>query len=72
MTKQKCEFIKDGVKLRSNPANVYFHVQVNNPFYTAFECVLRKMITFQVHGVQVHVDAIDHFFSYAWSFNASI
>ena len=61
VTKQRREFIKDGVKLRSSPANVYFHVQVNNPFYTVFECVQRKMLTFQLHRVQVHVDAIDHF-----------
>ena len=61
MTKQKREFIKDGVKLRSSPTNVYFHAQVNNPFYTTFECVQRKMLTFQEHRVQVHVDAIDHF-----------
>ena len=51
------------LKLRSSPANVYFHVQVNNPFYTAFGCVQRKMLTFQLRRVQVHADVIDHFSS---------
>ena len=36
-------------------------MQVNNPFCNAFEYVLRKMIPFQVHGVRVYVDPIDHF-----------
>ena len=39
VAKQRCEFIKDCVKLQSCPANAYFHVQVNNLFCTASECV---------------------------------
>ena len=61
VTKQRREFIKDRVELQSSPENICFHIQVNDPLYTAFESVLRKIITFQVHRVQVHVAVIDHY-----------
>ena len=61
MTKQRREFIKDGVKLPSSPANIYFHVQFNNPLYTSFEYVW--------NGKCLHVKALcTSPWGYRWSF----
>ena len=52
VTKLRREYFKDGVKHHLGPSNVYFHVQVDNPFCSSFE--------FKVGNVQIHVNAIDH------------
>ena len=51
VTKLRREYFKDGAKHHSNPSNVYFHVQVDNPFCAPIE--------FKVGNVPIHVNAID-------------
>ena len=60
VTKLRREYFKDGEKHHSSPSNVYFHVQVDNPFCSPYECMERKLVTFKVDRVQIHVNAIDH------------
>ena len=60
VTKFRREYFKDGEKHHSSPSNVYFHVQVDNSFCSPFECVRRKLVTFKVDHVQIHVNAINH------------
>ena len=60
VTKFTREYFKDGEKHHSSRSNVYFHFQVDNPFCFLFGCVQRKLVTFKVDSVQVHVNAIDH------------
>ena len=60
VTKLRREYFKDGEKHHSSPSNVYFQVQVDNSFCSPFECVQRKLVTFKVDCVQIHVNAIDH------------
>ena len=44
-------------KCQSAPSNVYFHAFYNNPFFIPFECIQRKLITFNVNRVQFHSHA---------------
>ena len=48
-------------KLPSSPANIYFHIQFNNPFDTSFVCMRLEMLTRQKHRAQVHGDVNNHF-----------
>ena len=44
VTKPRREFIKDGAKLRYSPANIYFHIQVNNALHCLRVCATENAL----------------------------
>ena len=57
LTKMRRDYYPDGKKCQPAPSNVYFHAVYNNPFFTPFECIQRKLITFNVNRLQFHSHA---------------
>ena len=60
VTKMQRDYYADGKKFQSALSNVYFHAVCNNPFFTPFECIQRKLITFHVNRLQFHSHAYNH------------
>ena len=60
VTKMRRDYYADGKKRQSAPSNVYFYAVSNNPFFTPFECVQRKLITFNANPLQFPSHAYDH------------
>lgn len=70
VAKQRCEFIKDGVKLQSCPANAYFHVQVITCFALPLSVCKGKCLHFK-YLMYTSMWMLLMLFSYAWSFDVS-
>ena len=60
VTKMRRDYYADGEKPQSVPSNVCFYAVFNNPFFTPFECIQRKLITFNVNRLQFHSHACNH------------
>ena len=60
LTKMRRDYYPDGKKCQPAPSNVYFHAVYNNPFFTPFECIQRKLITLHVNRLQFHSHAYNH------------
>ena len=60
VTKMWWDYYADGKKCQSAPSNVYFQAGYNNPFFTPFECIQRKFITFNVKQLQFYSHTYNH------------
>ena len=61
IAKMRREYYNDGQKHYSSPSNCYYHCIVENPFVTPFECIQRRLLTFNSSQLKLHYDAYIQF-----------
>ena len=60
VTKMRRDHYADEKNCESAHSNVYFHAVYNNPVFTPFECIQRKLISFNVNQLQFYSHAYNH------------
>jgi hypothetical protein len=58
VAKMRREYWNQGIKCVAEPSNVYFHVSYDNPLFQPFECIQRKLLTFNIQMVKIHRHAL--------------